>query len=89
MERCCGCAPPHAVTHAHIFTHTAKHLDLEQVKLLLQHKADPKIVDARGNSALHFAAMSALDWKPHADFMIKDPVKFVFCFVDGVALLSF
>jgi len=50
--------------------YSAKHLNTDQVKLLLKHKADPRIVDVYGNSPLHFAAMAAVHWKPAEQFMI-------------------
>jgi NO-binding membrane sensor protein with MHYT domain len=62
-----------AIAHAHARSlarlHAAKHLNTDQVKLLLKYKADPKIVDVYGNSPLHFAAMSAVNWKPAEQFM--------------------
>lgn len=45
--------------------YAAKHLDFDQVKLLIGKGADPRIVDVYGNSALHYAAMTAMKWKPH------------------------
>ena len=46
--------------------YAARHLNVEQVQLLLDQKADPTIVDVYGNSALHFAAVAASTWRPDA-----------------------